>query len=230
MVEIQTTSATITKFRATIFVIACLLYLVATWILVPDFFQPAVAFQFPMDAQTANLAYARRDKAILSARIGLVRGDLWTQAAFSFSGNSQTKSNSEYNERARALTIRAVALAPHNSRLWLLLATLNSRFDWLNDRASADLRMSYYTGSNAIRLVPIRLLLAVQAHALADDDFQELVRHDIRIAVLHKSELLPALIAAYNNAPQNGQQFIQKTLSELDPSLLPLIHSTVPPH
>ena len=53
-------------------------------------------------------------------------------------------------------------------------------------------------------------------------DFQELVRHDIRIAVTHKSELMPALVAAYNNAPPSGRQFIEKTLAELDPSALAL--------
>jgi hypothetical protein len=128
-------------------------------------------------------------------------------------------------ERARALTERAITYAPHDSRLWLLLAAIDSRFDWLNDRASAALKMSYYTGSNAVRLVPARLLLSMQTRALQDSDFQELVRHDIRISAIHKSELMPAIIAAYNNAPLSGQQFMQKVLAEFDPSILASIHS-----
>ena len=71
-------------------------------------------------------------------------------------------------------------------------------------------------------VVPQRLLLAIQSRALQDDEFQELVRHDIRIAVTHKSELMPALVAAYNNAPPSGRQFIEKTLAEFDPSVLAL--------
>ena len=54
-------------------------------------------------------------------------------------------------------------------------------------------------------VVPERLLLAIQSRALQDDDFQELVRHDIQIAVAHKSELMPALMAAYNKAPPARQ-------------------------
>ena len=89
-------------------------------------------------------------------------------------------------EQTRALTEKAIAYAPHDSRLWLLLAANYFRFDWLNEKASASLRMSYYTGSNTISVVPERLLLAIQSRALQDDDFQELVRHDIQIAVARK--------------------------------------------
>ena len=122
--------------------------------------------------------------------------------------------------RLRALTEQAITYAPHDSRLWLLFAANYFRFDWLNERAASSLRMSFYTGSNSMAVVPERLLLAIQSRALQDDDFQELVRHDIQIAVAHKSELMPALIAAYNKAPPAGRQFIEKTLAELDPSML----------
>ena len=50
-------------------------------------------------------------------------------------------------------------------------------------------------------VVPERLLLAIQSRALQDDDFQELVRHDIQIAVARKSELMPALIACLQQSP-----------------------------
>ena len=85
--------------------------------------------------------------------------------------------------------------------------------------------MSYYTGSNTITVVPARLLLAIQSHVLQDDEFQELVRHDIHIAVIRKSELMPAIVTAYNNAPLSGRQFIEKTLAEFDPSMLASIRS-----
>ena len=123
-------------------------------------------------------------------------------------------------EQTRELTEQAITYAPHDSRLWLLLAANYFRFDWLNERAAASLKMSYYTGSNMIAVVPQRLLLAIQSRALQDEEFQELVRHDIRIAVTYKSELMPALVAAYNNAPPSGRQFIEKTLAEFDPSAL----------
>ena len=146
----------------------------------------------------------------MAARIGLVRGDLWSEAAFAYGdmlwNQDKNASNADVApfEQTRALTEQAIAYAPHDSRLWLLLAANYFRFDWLNERASASLKMSYYTGSNTIAVVPERLLLAIQSHALQDDEFQELVRHDIQIAVIHKSELMPALVAAYNNAPPFG--------------------------
>jgi hypothetical protein len=230
MVEIPNAPFFIVGFRITILGLASLLGCLAAWILVPEFLHPAV-IQFPTSARSAASGYLHRDAAIKAARIGLVRGDLWAQAALAdgnlllFDSRSSSNAGASALDHARSLVLHAVTLAPHDSRMWLLLGAVNSRFDWLNERASADLRMSYYTGSNLIQLVPQRLKLSIQSQALKDDDFQELVRHDIRIAVTHKSELLPALVNAYNNAPQTGQQFMQKTLSELDPSVLPLIYA-----
>jgi hypothetical protein len=85
--------------------------------------------------------------------------------------------------------------------------------------------MSYYTGPNTTEIVPERLGLALHSHALEDDEFRALVRHDIRVAVMRKAELMPALIVAYANAPPAGKQFVEKSLSELDPSTLAVIRS-----
>ena len=230
MTEILTAPAPIRGFRVTAFAFACLLGGLATWILLPELLRP-VAIEFPTDAQSAASIYAHRDDATRAARIGLVRGDLWAQAAFSYGDllwNHDKKlsdTDAVPYERARELTERAITYAPHDSRLWLLLAAIDLRLDWLNGGASAALKMSYYTGSNAVRLVPPRLLLSLQSRALQDNDFQELVRHDIRISAIRKSELMPAIIAAYNSAPIFGQQFMDKTLAEFDPSILASIHS-----
>jgi hypothetical protein len=230
MIEIPTASSTIRGFRVTIFAFACLLGCFATWVLLAELLRPPV-FVFPTGAQSSASINAHRDDAIMAARIGLVRGDLWAQAAFAYGdlvwGQDKHASDADTVplERARALTELAIAYAPHDSRLWLFLAAIDSRFDWLNDRASSALKMSYYTGSNVIKLIPARLLLSMQTRALQDSEFQELVRHDIRISAIHKSELMPAIIAAYNSAPMFGQQFMDKTLAEFDPSILASIHS-----
>ena len=229
MTEILTAPSPVKGFRITVFAFACLLGGLAVWVLAAEFLRTETV-EFPTDVQSAASVYAHRDDATKAARIGLVRGDLWTQAAFAYGDRlwNQDKHSSDTDtvyEHARALTELAITYAPHDSRLWLLLAAIDSRFDWLNDRASAALRMSYYTGSNAIKLVPARLLLSAQTRALQDNDFQELVRHDIHITAIRKSELMPAIIAAYNNAPLSGQQFIEKTLGEFDPSMLASIHS-----
>src|SRR5262249_22994316 len=112
-----------------------------------------------------------------------------------------------------------------DSRLWLILAAEYFRSDWLNEKASGALRMSYYTGSNSLDVLAKRLFLAVQSHALQDADFQELVRHDIQIAVMRKGTFGPAVAAAYKNASPPGRQFIEKTLGALDPGMMALMRS-----
>ena len=209
--------------RIAVFGFACVLASLATWILAAEVLRPTTVI-FTTDAQSAGPIYAQRDAAVAAARAGLVRGDLWSEAAFAYGAMlwSQDKSASDTLpfEQTRALIETAIAYAPHDSRLWLLLAANYFRFDWLNEGASAALKMSYYTGSNTIAVLPQRLLLAMQSRALEDGEFQELVRHDIRIVVTHKPKLIAALAAAYQNAPLSGRQFIEKTLAEFDPSAL----------
>src|SRR5262249_38635151 len=99
------------------------------------------------------------------------------------------------------------------------------RLDSPEGRASAALKMSYYTAPNAIDVLPQRLLLATQRHALSDGELQELVRNDIRLALTYRTKLMPGLVAAYKNAPILGRQFIEKTLGEFDPSALTSMRS-----
>ena len=227
MSESQNISSATNRFRATVISFACVLGSLAIWILAAEAVRPSnieLAQQNPSDA-------LRRDAALMAARIGLVRGDLWSEAASAYADMSraQNKSAPETDvapfKQINAITEQAIARAPHNSRLWLLLAANYFHFDRLNQRVMAALKMSYYTGSNSIEVLPQRLLLAIQSEALGDDEFRDLVRHDIRIAVVRRSELMPALIAAYSNAPPSGKQFIEKALAEFDPSALASVRS-----
>jgi len=230
MSETQTTPSAVDRFRVTVLAFACVLGSLAVWILAAEGLRPTT-IEFTTEPQFAGSIYGHREAAITAARVGLVRGDLWSDAAFAYGDMlwSQDKNASNADmapfEQTRAVTELAITYAPHDSRLWLLLAANYFRFDWLNERAAASLKMSYYTGSNTIAVVPQRLFLALQSHALDDEEFQELVRHDIHIAVNHKSELMPVLVGAYNNAPVSGRQFFEKTLAELDPSMLASIRS-----
>jgi hypothetical protein len=224
------TPSNIKIFRGSVLAFACLLGGLAAWILAAELLCPP-GIEFTTDAKSATSTYAHRDAATMAARVGLVRGDLWAKVAFTYGDMlwNQNKDTSIADgapaERTRALAEQAIIYAPYDSRLWVLLAANYIRFDWLNERASASLRMSYYTGSNIITVVPVRLFLAVQSLALQDNDFQELVRHDIHLAVIHKSKLMPAIVAAYNDAPAAGKQFMEKAIAEFDPSVLALIRS-----
>lgn len=229
MSETQETPSTIKRFRVTVFAFACVLGSLAAWILLAEVLRPTL--EFTIDTNSTMPVYGTRDAAMRAARIGVVRGDLWSDAALSYSniiwnqGDNAPNAEMAPFERTRALMERAIAYAPHDSGLWLLLAANYFRFDWVNERAAASIRMSYYTGPNAVAVVPRRLFLAVQCRALLDNDFQELVRYDIRIAVTRKAELMPALLAAYTNAPLFGRQFMENALAALDPSMLESIRS-----
>jgi hypothetical protein len=231
MSKAEKTPSNVKRLRGAVFAFACLLGGLAVWLLAAELARPAPAIEFPTDAQSAASIYTHRNAATVAAKIGIIRGDLWAEAAFAYGGIlwNEDKHTSEADtvpiDPTRELTEQAIAYAPHDSRLWLLLAGTQLRFDWLNNKASASLRMSYYTGSNTLSLIPRRLMLAIQSQALRDEDFQDLVRHDIHVAVIRKSQLKPALVNAYNNAPPFGRQFFEKALAEFDPGMLASIRS-----
>ena len=83
MSETQTTPSAINRFRVTVFAFACVLGSLAAWILAAEVLRPTT-IEFTTDAQSAASIYAQRDAAIMAARIGLVRGDLWSEAAFAY--------------------------------------------------------------------------------------------------------------------------------------------------
>ena len=224
------TQPSIKGFQTTAFALACILCGLAGWILAAEISRPA-GVGFTTDAGSAATMYEHRNAAMRAARIGVFRGDLWSGAAFAYGDVLLADQKNALNgdaaliEQSRMVIELALTHAPYDSRLWLNLAAAYFRSDWLNEKASSSLRMSYYTGTNSFDVLPKRLFLAVQNHALQDADFQELVRHDIQIAVMRKAKLGSVIAAAYNNAPPPGRQFIEKTLGALDPSMLALIRS-----
>jgi hypothetical protein len=214
-------------FRGTVLVFAFVLGCQAAWILVAEFFRPPHS-DFFATQQTAAVAATDQNGAALAASIGLIRGDLWSEVALTYLDRFLTDNRYSTNaqiEQAREVADRALAIAPHNAGVWLVLASINSRFDWLNHKAAAALRMSYYTGANETELIPLRLLLAVRSVALGDSDFQQLMRHDIRTVITRKPELKPAIVAAYRDAAPIGRQLIEDTLEEIDLPLLARLRS-----
>ena len=133
-------------FRSLVFIFAFVLACQAVWILAAEFSRPP-AVAFPTDPESAADAAANRSAAHLAAQFGIIRGDLWAEDALTYSDllrrdekNSTVAKDSNTIEQARKVAERALALAPHDARVWLVLASINSRFDWLNGKASAALR------------------------------------------------------------------------------------------
>lgn len=225
----STHAVSIGWFRAFAVVFAFLLACQAFWILAPELSRPLL-ITFPRDADSAADLTESRSAAHLAAQLGAVRGDLWAQEALTYSGlfrrdgQNKTTDDTVTAEEVRNAAERALVFAPHDARIWLVLASIDSRFDWLNEKAAAALRMSYYTGPNEVDLIPARLLLSLSSPAISDKDFQPLVVHDLRTIVTRRPELKSAVSDAYSYASPEGQHFVRDTLKDLDPNLL----STLP--
>jgi hypothetical protein len=129
---------------------------------------------------------------------------------------------------AREVAERAAKLAPHDSRMWLLIAAIDARIDRIEHRPEAPLKMSYYTGPNDVALMALRLRIATRSDAIADPDLQVLVSGEIR-AILKNKDLKPAIIMAYQDALAPGRRFIEEVLANLDPELLTVVRTRVRP-
>jgi hypothetical protein len=209
-------------FRRIMLAFSGVLAIEAIWLLAAELSRPAI-LAFPVNAAAARVPVLHRDRAIRAAAFGIVRGDLWAERALSYadlswgeSSPARTAEEAKTFEKARIAAQQALRYAPHDARVWVLLASLESRLDWLNRRAAEALKMSYYTGSYEAELSPLRLLVAVRADTLSGGELQELVRGEIRRIISQRPAQKPAILAAYRDAQPTGRRFIETTLEELD--------------
>jgi hypothetical protein len=205
-------------FRTAMTGFAAVLALTAGWIIAAEISRPSSGASAP----------ARLTAAATAAHIGMFRGDLWAEAALA-QGDLLRRDRQVAGgalEQARATTEEALHHAPHDARLWLLLASIYSRLDPASGRAAAAFRMSYYTGPHEIDLVPARLAALAGSQAVADGDLQQLARAEIKTALAHRPELKPAILAAHREALPAGKQFLETVLGEEDPALLASLRSS----
>ena len=114
---------------------AGILGLSAIWLLSAELIRPTLPF-FPEDVATARAAAAHRGAAGAAARIGLVRGDLWTDYAMTLAPDLSGKPTGDAAaaslqalEATRSAAMRGAELAPYDSRAWLLLASVDAQGD-----------------------------------------------------------------------------------------------------
>lgn len=213
--------------RRVVFSLSIALACSAIWILVAELVRPA-PIAFPTNPDASSDPAADRVAAHRAAEAGIVRGDLWAEDALTYSDIFRHEDgkvadfykNSGAIQQAYRATERALALAPGDARIWLLLSGLRSRFDSAKANASSAMLMSFYTGRNETELLPVRLLLALSLPSISDKDFQQLVSHDLRLIITQHAELKPAILTAYQLALPEGQQFLRDTLKGLDPTFL----------
>ena len=181
------------------------------WLLISELTQPHV-IRMPVDLQSAAAAAAKTSRGNWAARFGVVRGDLWAEAGYTFADLLWKSSKNDPNlETARIRLDQAIRYAPTNAGVWLLLAGFAAQFK----DATEALRMSYFTGPSEVSLMPIRTFIAAQMPTL-DADMQELARRDVRILLAHQQK--PAIVQAYRISSTAGKRLIEQEVSEKDPT------------
>jgi hypothetical protein len=215
------------KLGAAIF--AAILGLAATWLLLVELVRPDWS-RLPIDGSPAKAAVAPAGVAAIAAWIGLIRGSLWADYAEALAPNLAASTGRDSPamlaalNSARVAAVRAVELAPHESRAWLLIAAVDV-FDSRRNVAG-PLKMSYYTGPNELSLIPLRIATTVRSAAIAEPEVQVLAAGEIRTILTHNPDLKRFLIAAYRSALPEGKRFIEGQVSELDPALLTSLRAT----
>jgi hypothetical protein len=212
-------------FRITAVLLAALLGLQCIWLLLAQFSQPGVD-DLPTEVRGASIAASHRNDATWAAWIGLIRGDLWAQSAYTYAdllwaktGDASALGNTA--DVARRTLDRAVRYAPHQAAAWLLLAGLSSRYHGPQGNSAEALKMSYYTGPSELTLMPLRSLVAAQLPAL-DDELQIFAKRDLRLLVDRQDKA--AIIEAYQSGSPAGKQFIELVLGEIAPTLGASLH------
>jgi hypothetical protein len=226
----RSSASNLDMVRTVLGVLAGLLGSLGLWILVGELTSPRLSY-FPTSPDEADAMYAVRDSAATAAKVGTVRGDLWTVAAmttaapllFGTTGSSREQASQAEVENIRAIADRAARLSPHDSRIWLVLAGLDLRVGGSNTRGTEMLKLSYETGLNEISLMPLRLLLAIKSSAILDEEVKTSAALDIQRIIMQRPDLKPAIALAYQNALPKGREIIEATLKRTDPRFLATI-------
>ena len=213
------TQSTYLEIRTAILLVSAFLGLQCIWLVSSELSRPNV-IQLPTSAYAATVAARERDRASLAAAIGLFRGDLWGQSAFTYADLLFDQDSSPDVPlklgRARDSLERALNDAPIQPAVWLLRTALGLRYPSLGFNVTEAIKISYYTGPSEDNLISLRLRLATLSGADGDLEIRPLIIRDLRFLWVHKQQ--GEIAEAYNTASPSGKRFMEKTLSEFDRS------------
>ena len=207
-----------TSSRINISIFGLFLGAISLWIVVPELSSPNIT-TLPASPEEAAAAASRRGEALWAARAALVRGDLWAKSAFTYANlewAASTQGDEQSLDQATASAIKAVSLKPGTSAVWLMLAHLSSRYRWQAPSATECLKMSYYTGPHEDQLIPLRLMIAARLDLSADPDVADLFRRELETAIMDRTALRPAVVAAYQQATPQAQHVIEEVATRAD--------------
>jgi hypothetical protein len=201
---------------------AVLLAVQCVWLLLPELIRPNI-IQVPTSASAASAAAKHQSAAAWAAWVARIRGDLWTQSAFTqanllLQSNAKTDANllAAWQRTHRTLD-DALADAPHASGAWLMLAALTSHFmPAARGDAIEALKLAYFTGPSEQELMPLRLEIAIRLESFDDSDMRPLIGRDIRLLLTQKHEATVGRI--YNAASVKAKGFMDQAIGDVDPS------------
>jgi len=189
----------------------------AAWILLAE--------RSPLE-QNAGVTGDRRQEIWKAASIAKVRGDLWAESGFAQVAQSQLDQDGIPEPALNDFT-RALRYSPHRGDVWLMLAALANQYKPPGYDTAALLKMSYYTATNELGLIPLRLHVALGSDT-KEPELREMIKRDIGLVLSRLPTLKPALAAAYQSAPANGKIFAENLISEIDPGYLKTIRAEHP--
>jgi len=208
----------LSKFRIGAFAICLAMGGASASNLWAELLRPAPA-AFP-DGSAAIPSADDVDAARRAARIAPARSELRADAALALAAGALHGAagyRPDLNQEAQSVAKQALAAAPLDSRLWLVLARLQAQQALRDPHIAETLKLSYFTGPNLAKLIPTRLATVVSGDGLNDPDLRELARGDVRLILTGHPDLKPALVAAYRNAAPGGKQFLEESTKSIDP-------------
>lgn len=213
--------------RRVVLLYGVVLGVVSLWIVLAELSRSGVT-ALPASRELAATAASHRSDALWAARVGLVRGDLWAESAFTYA-NMEWADNANPEtrvfEQANASATRALSLMPGNSAVWLLLADLASRYGWQTPNPIETIKMSYYTGPHEEALEPLRLVVSARLNVSVDPELERLFQRDIETILTSRPGLKPAVLSAYAQATPQGRHIIEDTAGRVDPTFAQALRS-----
>ena len=120
-------------------------------------------------------------------------------------------------ENAEAVIKTALKVAPHSSRMWLLLALVQASNNPADPVIAESLKMSYLTGPNHSEIIPSRLSAVTANNALRDPDLGDLARSDVRALLTQLPQQRQTLVSDYAAASEGGKKFLDQSVAAIDP-------------
>jgi len=215
-------------FRGALLALGFVLGTAGMWLLLGDLLRLG-PIGFPPDRATSVSPGKAAADAYQVAQRGMIRGDLWADAAFAEAAAllwpersapadraQLDRTQTERLDRARGAMETSLALAPINAKGWLLLATLPAPPGSAQARVASLLKMAYFTAPNDVSLAPRRVQAAAMSSALSDPEVQDFVKSDIRLLLAGTPQQRGMIAPAYRTSLPENRARLETLVADID--------------